>query len=95
MKNVIAAIILIFACHIAWATSPAGHSINDSKKGTAQSVLAQGPKDAEMGCCVFETNPPKCVITNRAYCRTRAKQAKINYSFHPNVNCNAVPACKK
>lgn len=50
---------------------------------------------AELGCCVLLASPKaKCASTNKAYCESRAKQGNVQFTFHPDVNCNQVAECK-
>ena len=55
-------------------------------------VLLAG--DSDRGCCVWKTTQPKCVYTNRAFCMSKAKQAKVAFEFHKGAECKAIPACK-
>jgi len=50
--------------------------------------------DSDRGCCVWKTDNPKCIYTNKAYCTRKAKQANIAFEFYKGAECKAIAACK-
>jgi hypothetical protein len=50
--------------------------------------------DSDRGCCVLKTSKAKCVYTNRAYCKRKAKQANIPFEFNMGTDCQSIPACR-
>ncbi len=51
--------------------------------------------DGDLGCCVLKTEPVTCFWTNRAYCRSKAEEARVSFDFHKDEQCRDREGCRK
>ena len=76
----------------AWDAQSCSDALSDNPAANSTDIYLAG--DSDRGCCILKTPRAKCVYTNQAFCKRKAKQANVKFEFQKGVECKTISACR-